>query len=213
MRFDIISQFPDRFASYLKTGLVSRAIKNRQIQVKIWDLKKHGLGRWNKVDDTPYGGGPGMILRVDVLSKAIDAARLDSRIEPYVILFSASGKTLNQTKLKQLAARKRLLLVPGYYEGIDQRAATLVDEEISLGDYVIMSGDPASLVILEGVSRLLPGVVGNPLSAADESFTRPTETEYPQYTRPRIWRGKSVPEILLSGDHEAIRQWRNKNRH
>src|SRR3990167_2858085 len=113
MRFDIISQFPERLTSYLATGLVGSAIKNQKIEVKVWDLKKYGLGRWQKVDDSPYGGGPGMILRVDVLGKAIEAASLSSRTKPYTILFSASGKTLNQAKLKQLAAKKRLLLVPG----------------------------------------------------------------------------------------------------
>ena len=213
MRFDIISQFPERITSYLETGLIARAIKNHKLEVKVWDLKKYGLGRWQKVDDTPYGGGPGMILRVDVLAKAIEAASLSSRTKPHVILFSASGKTLDQAKLKQLATQKRLLLVPGYYEGVDKRVTTLVDEEISLGNYVIMSGDPAALVIIEGVSRLITGVIGNPESPNDESFSKPEETEYPQYTRPRVWRGKPVPNILLSGDHQAISRWRNKKRH
>lgn len=208
MRFDIITLFPERINGYFQTGLLSKAIAKKIIELKLWDLKDFGLGRWKKVDDTPYGGGAGMVLRVDILDKAIQSARKGSKTKPHVILLTPQGDRLNQAKLIELAGRKRLVMISGYYEGFDERVRELVDEEISLGNFVLMSGDPAAIALVEGVSRLLPNVIGNPASTVLESHSIESELEYAQYTKPDNWKGNKVPKILLSGNHAEIAKWR-----
>ena len=173
------------------------------------NLRDFGIGRHRSVDDTPYGGGPGMILRVEPIAAALDAiaaARGPSRR----VLLSPQGARLDQRKVAELAAAGRVTLICGRYEGFDERVARHVDEQLSIGDFVLAGGELAAAVVIEAVARLVPGVLGCGMSAADESFSHATRLEYPQWTRPPEWHGEAVPEVLLSGDHRAIERWRRR---
>jgi tRNA (guanine37-N1)-methyltransferase len=204
MHFTVLTLHPDVFPGPLGSSILGRAIAAGTIAVDVVDLRTHGLGKHRAVDDTPYGGGAGMVLRVDVVAEAIDAVRTpDSR----VVLLSAGAPTFDQSKARQLSALPHLVLVCGHYEGVDARVAEVVDEELSIGDYVVTGGELPALVVLDAVARLLPGVLGNPDSSVDESFSA-GRLEYPHYTRPRVWRGHAVPDVLTSGNHGAIEAWR-----
>lgn len=207
MRISIVTIFPDFFAAPLSIGIVGRAIDAGLISVDLHDIRDHGLGAHRQVDDTPYGGGAGLVMRVEPLAETLDPLAGSHRV-----LMSPAGLPLDQATLDRFAAVEHLTLVCGRYEGVDQRIVDhFIDEEISLGDFVLPGGETAALAVVEGVSRLLPGVVGNPASIEQESF-RSGLLEEPVYTKPAAYRGWEVPEVLRSGDHAKIEEWRAEQR-
>jgi tRNA (guanine37-N1)-methyltransferase len=207
MRIDVVTLFPELFDAPLRTSLLGKAIEVGRIQVAVRDLREHGLGKHRSVDDEPYGGGAGMVMRPEPLFAAVEAVREEGS---HVVLLSPRGTRFDHALATRLAALKHLILVCGRYEGVDQRVADhLADEEVSIGDYVLAGGEVAALVVIEAVARLVPGVVGNPESLRAESHAAGL-LEYPQYTRPAEFRGWRVPEILVSGDHGAIERWRSQ---
>lgn len=207
MQIEILTIFPEYFRSPLRESLLGRAIGSGLLEVTVTDLRKYSADKHRKVDDEPYGGGAGMVMTVPVIAAAVEARRQDPMA--WTILLTPDGNRLDQALLETLAGRRRILLFCGRYEGIDERARLLglFDQEISLGDFVLPGGEAAALVLVEGLSRLVPGVVGNTESIERESFSR-ERLDYPHYTRPREFRGLSVPDLLLSGDHARIDRWR-----
>lgn len=207
MRINVITIFPEFFASPLEVSLVGKAQGDGTLEVELIDLRQWGMGVHRAVDDAPFGGGAGMVMMIEPLNEALGPLQQTHRI-----LLSAAGTPLTQAALDRWAALDEVTLVCGRYEGVDERVAEhLVDEEISLGDYVLLGGEVGALAIIEGVTRLLPGVVGNPESVVTESF-RSGLLEEPHYTRPAEFRGWRVPDILLSGDHARIAAWRAEQR-
>ena len=209
MEFHVITLFP-AMLSALDAGLIGRARERGLFTVHGHDLREHGLGKYRQVDDTPYGGGSGMVMRPEPIASAIEAVEAN---HPGLlkILLTPGGETLSQPLVREFAeTRPGLMLIAGRYEGIDDRIRSLINREISIGDYVLSGGELAAMVVIEAVARLLPGVLGNPESLAEESFGTAGMLEYPQYTRPEEFRGQRVPEILLSGDHAKIRSWREE---
>jgi tRNA (guanine37-N1)-methyltransferase len=207
MEFHVITLFPEMFAA-LDAGLIGRAQQQGLIAVRAHNLRDHGLGNYRQVDDAPYGGGSGMVMRPEPIAAAIDAATAE-RPDLLKILMTPQGERFDQPLAREFASSSAgLLLIAGRYEGVDDRIHDLVDRELSIGDYVLSGGELAAMVVIEAVARLLPGVVGNPESLAEESFGHGNLLEYPHYTRPEEFRGMRVPEILLSGDHGKIRAWR-----
>lgn len=203
-RYDVLTLHPEMVRAPLTGSVIGRAITAGTLELGIHDIREHGLGRHRSVDDTPYGGGAGMVMRVDVVAAALAAVRTP---ESRVVLMSAAGRRFDQDHARRLSALPHLVLVCGHYEGVDARVEALVDEELSLGDFVLTGGEIAAIAIVDAVARLVLGVLGNAASSADESFT--TELlEYPQYTRPRTYEGHEIPEILVSGHHERILRWR-----
>jgi tRNA (guanine37-N1)-methyltransferase len=207
MQFHVITLFPEMFDA-LRVGMVGRAIEQRIIFLEAHPLRPFGLGNYKQVDDQPYGGGSGMIMRPEPIAAAIDAVN-ESHPGLWRILLTPQGEPLTQDKVRDLAARQPgLMLIAGRYEGVDERVRTMVNDEISIGDYILSGGEIAAMALIEAVARMLPGVLGNPSSLDEESFSPAGLLEYPQYTRPEEFRGMHVPEILLSGDHAKIRAWR-----
>jgi len=207
MEFHVITLFPEMFDSPLAGGLLGRAVRQGLVTVRLHPLREHGLGNYRQVDDTPYGGGSGMVMRLEPIAAALDGV-MSERPGLWRVLLTPQGEVLDQSIVRDLAAREPgLVLIAGRYEGVDERVRALVDQELSIGDYVLSGGELAAMVIIEAVARLIPGVLGNPQSLDEESFAHGM-LEYPQYTRPEDFRGMRVPEILLSGDHEKIRAWR-----
>lgn len=211
MRVSVITIFPDMLRSFLGYGLLEKAVRNGLLRVDVHDLRAFSRDKHRKVDDRPFSGGPGMVLMPDPLFRAVEHVRADQ--PGRVVLFSAYGRVLSQRRVKELAALEHLILVCGRYEGVDQRFIDeCVDEEISLGEYVLMGGEVAAEALLEAVSRMLPGVVGNPESVQSDTFYQEDQVAFPQYTQPRSYRGLDVPDLLLSGDHERIQAWRARHR-
>jgi tRNA (guanine37-N1)-methyltransferase len=207
--FEIITLFPEMFDGFLGATLLGRAVAAGLVAVHRTNLRDFALGRHRSVDDTPYGGGPGMILRVEPIAAAL-AAISAARGPSHRVLLSPQGARFDQRRAVELAALGRVTVICGRYEGFDERIATqLTDEQLSIGDYVLAGGELAAAVVIEAVARLIPGVLGCGLSADDESFSR-GRLEYPQWTRPPEWNGESVPAVLLSGDHRAIESWRRR---
>jgi tRNA (guanine37-N1)-methyltransferase len=208
MRIALVTMFPEFFSSPLGVSIVGRAIADGVLAVDVVDLRVHGLGRHRQLDDAPFGGGPGMVMMIEPL-----AAALEPLADTHRVLLTPAGAPLTQDTLDRLARLEAITLVCGRFEGVDERVAEhLVDEEISLGDFVVAGGEVAALTIIEGVARLLPGVVGNPSSTVSESFRDDGLLEEPQYTRPADFRGWTVPEVLLSGDHGKVDEWRRTQR-
>jgi tRNA (guanine37-N1)-methyltransferase len=206
-RFDVVTIFPELFEVPLKTSLLGRAVENGVVEVGVHDLRVHGLGKHRDVDDEPYGGGPGMVMRPEPIFDAVDAMRREGS---HVVLMSPRGTRLDHRVVQRLSTIEHIVLICGRFEGVDERVAEhLVDEEISIGDYVLAGGELAALVVIESVSRMIPGVLGNRASLDAESHTD-GELEYPQYTRPAEFRGMKVPDVLLSGDHGRIAEWRKQ---
>lgn len=202
-----MTMFPEFFASPLDVSLVGKAREDGLLEVVVHDLRAFGRGVHRRLDDAPFGGGPGMVMMVEPL-----AAVLDSLADTTRVLLAPAGRRLDQDTLDRWASLARITLVCGRYEGVDERVAEhYIDEEVSLGDYVLLGGEVGALAIIEGLTRLLPGVVGNPDSILAESF-RDGLLEEPQYTRPASFRGWDVPEVLLSGDHAKIAEWRTEQR-
>lgn len=199
--------FPEFFDSPLRVSMLWKASRDGQAEFDVIDLREHGIGAHRHLDDTPFGGGPGMIMRIEPIAAALEQAG-----DGYRILLSAAGTPLTQDLLADLATRDHLVLVCGRYEGVDERVAEhMVDIEVSMGDYVLLGGEVGALAIIEGVTRLLPGVLGNMDSVPNESFQSGL-LEEPQYTRPAEFRGWTVPDVLLTGDHGQIAEWRQKQR-
>ncbi|MES2638216.1 MAG: tRNA (guanosine(37)-N1)-methyltransferase TrmD [Myxococcota bacterium] len=208
MRFDVLTLFPDMVEGPLRHSMIGRALDAGHVELGVHDIRAHGIGRHRTVDDAPFGGGSGMVMRVDVLDPAIAAVR---RPDSHVVLFEPSGTRFDQRMAERFATLPHLVLVCGHYEGIDARVREhLVDETVSIGDYVLTGGEYAALVVVDATARLLPGVLGNATSATDESFSAAGTLEYPHYTRPREHRGWLVPDILLSGNHGRVDAWRKE---
>ena len=207
MKFDIITIFPEIFNAYLNESIIKRAINKKIIEAKVHNLRDFTADRHRTVDDYPYGGGPGMVLMVEPIVKALKKIKQrNSR----VILLSASGKKLNRQKIIELSKLSHLIIICGHYEGVDQRIADYyVDEEISIGDYVLTGGEAASLVLVDAVSRYVPKVLKNEASLNNESFDD-NLLGSPSYTRPENYLGHKIPNILRSGNHEKIREWHKK---
>lgn len=213
MNFDILSLFPDFFNSPLKESLISKAIENNKFSVKLHELRDYAATPNRQVDDTPYGGGAGMVLKPDVLAAAINKIKKE---KSFIILTDPSGVKFDQALAKKLSSKENLILIAGRYEGVDERfKEKYVDLEVSIGDYVLNGGEAAVWVILETVARLLPGVIQSPESLDFETFSeqevdqsKKTLLEYPQYTRPANFEGHEVPAVLLSGNHQEIKRWR-----
>jgi tRNA (guanine37-N1)-methyltransferase len=209
MKISIITLFPEMFKGPFDSSIIKRAIDKKLISIEFINLRAFGLGKHQTVDDTPYGGGMGMILRVDVLEKAIEAAKNKnlSKRQQKVVLLSAHGKKFGQKIARSYSKLKNLILVCGHYEGFDERIKEFIDEEISVGDFVLTGGEIPAMLITDSVSRLVKGVIKEE-SAALESFS--PYLEYPQYTKPQEYKELKVPEILLSGNHPEIEKWRKK---
>jgi tRNA (guanine37-N1)-methyltransferase len=210
MRIDVVTIFPALLEAFAGTSLLGGARREGVVTVAVHDLRRWTEDRHRTVDDAPYGGGPGMVMRPEPLVAAIEelAGRKQDRRTARVLLLSPQGRRLDQALVEELARETHLVLACGRYEGVDQRAIELaVDEELSIGDYVLAGGEVPAMVVIEAVTRLVPGVLGNPESAAQESFQAGL-LEGPQYTRPAVFRGLEVPAVLRSGDHAAIARWR-----
>ena len=205
MRFDVLTLHPEMVRVPVGTSILGRAQEAGHVSIAVHDIREHTHDRHRTVDDTPYGGGAGMVMKVDVVASALESVATEGA---HVILTSAGGQPFTQARARQLAQLDHVVILCGHYEGIDARIETLVDEEISLGDFVLTGGEIAAVAIVDATSRLLPGVLGNAASAAEESFSEGL-LEYPHYTRPRVWRGLAVPEVLLSGHHGRIAAWRH----
>lgn len=210
MKIDILTLFPDMFKGPFDASIIKRAESKGLIKVKIHDLRKWGEGERRNVDDRPYSGGPGMILRIDI----IDAALKDLRTKKSkVILLDATGKKFTQQTAQSLSKLEHIILIAGHYEGVDYRVHEhLVGEVISIGDYVLTGGEIPTMVIVDSVIRLIPGVLGKDESSLDESHKEPGYLEYPQYTRPEVYKGWKVPKVLLSGNHAEIKKWKAEKR-
>ncbi|MBI3774706.1 MAG: tRNA (guanosine(37)-N1)-methyltransferase TrmD [Gammaproteobacteria bacterium] len=208
MRFDVVSLFPEMFSVVRGFGVTGRAVERSLVELALWNPRDYAHDRHRSVDDRPYGGGPGMVMMIEPLRDAICAARAASGIDANVIALSPQGRPLDQAALRSMATQQRIILVAGRYEGIDERLIEMeVDEEYSIGDYVLSGGELAAMVLIDGVTRLLPGVLGHQDSAQQDSFGRGL-LDCPHYTRPEEFAGRRVPEVLLGGNHAYIARWR-----
>ena len=206
LRFDIVSIFPGMFESPFADSIIQRAREEGLLDLRVHDLRDYSLNKHRKVDDTPFGGGVGMVMNVEPIARVIAAIKKEVP-ETRTILLSPGGRPFDQEKAWELSRLPSLTLICGRYEGIDERVRLhFVDEEISIGDYILTGGEIPAMVLVEAISRLVPGVLGDPESIVEESFAGDL-LEYPQYTRPRDYQGFKVPEILVSGDHKKIRDW------
>lgn len=211
MKFTLITLFPDEISSSISFGILGRAIKNKLIEVDYISLRDYSDNKYQSIDDKPYGGGPGMLIQAEPLIKAINKVRSESNKNIPVIFLTPQGKLFTQKTAKAYSQINELIIVSGRYEGFDERVHELVDNssEISIGDYVISGGEIATAVIIDAITRLLPGALGDENSAKQDSFSEGL-LDYPHYTRPEEVEGIKVPEVLLSGNHNAINQWRFK---
>jgi tRNA (guanine37-N1)-methyltransferase len=207
MIFEILTLFPGMFASPLQDSILGKALQRELIEVRLHNIRDYAVDKHQMTDDRPFGGGEGMVMKPEPIAAALDDLH-DQGPPPRVILLTPQGRLFHQEVARELSQCSRLVLVCGRYEGVDERIARYyVDDELSLGDYILTGGELAAMVVIDAVARLLPGVLGNAASAETDSFAEPI-LEYPQYTRPQEFRGHSVPDILLSGNHQAIRRWR-----
>lgn len=209
----VVSLFPEMFGAITESGITSRAVKNGLLRMQYWNPRDFTEDAYRRVDDRPYGGGPGMVMLVEPLRRAIAAARAAAReqgLVPVVIYLSPQGRVLDQAGVRELAGGQALILLCGRYEGIDERLIRReVDAEWSVGDYVLSGGELPAMVLIDAVTRLLPGALGSEASAEEDSFTDGL-LDCPHYTRPEVYEGEEVPAVLLSGDHAAIRRWRRR---
>jgi tRNA (guanine37-N1)-methyltransferase len=208
MRIDILTLFPSMF-SPLKESMIGKAKDNGILDITVTDIRSFAKDRHKTADDTPYGGGPGMVMKPELIFEAVEQSRSRSKKEK-VILLSPAGRTFDQAVAKELACYDHLVLICGHYEGVDQRVIDeLVDEEISIGDYVLTGGELPAMVLIDAVARFIPGVLGDESSAGDDSFSHGL-LEYPQYTKPGSYLDKNVPKVLMSGNHREIAGWRRE---
>jgi len=207
MKFDILTLFPNMFSSPFQQSILGKAIEKGLIQIRTINIRNFALDKHQVVDDTPYGGGQGMVMKVEPIARAIEWVKSQNP-SVWTIYLTPQGKPFNQKMAEELSSHSHLIILCGRYEGIDERVRKLfADEEISIGDYVLTGGELAAMVLMDAISRLLPGVLGSDRSAEEDSFVR-SLLEYPQYTRPPNFRGMEVPDVLLSGNHAAISRWR-----
>ena len=213
LRFEVLTLFTEIFTSFLEESLIKRAIEKQYLNVSLVNFRKNGQGKHLQVDDTPYGGGPGMVLRIEPIAQTLKEQKefhLSSGRETHTILVTPQGQPFTQKKARELSRKKAVLtLICGRYEGFDERLCILVDEEISGGDFICMGGEVITMTMIETISRLVPDVLGNQESTVHESFTQPM-LEFPQYTRPSSFEGMEVPEELKSGNQKIIAQWREE---
>jgi len=210
MRFDVLTVFPDLVKDFFRFGVIGKAIERGLVELKVWDIREFAEGSYRQTDDSPYGGGAGMVMKPEPIARAVEAASEDGEGEPWRILMTPQGRRFEQSVAEELLERQRILLICGRYEGVDERVReAFVDEEISIGDYVLSGGEIPAMAVIEAMGRLIPGVLGNEDSAENDSFSSGL-LDYPHYTRPPEFRGMSVPEVLLSGNHEEIRRWRRE---
>ena len=208
IHFEILSIFPEMFVSPLDFSLLKKAQKKKLVKISLHDIRDWADDKHRMTDDAPYGGGCGMVMKVEPVEKALAELRKKRKTKPTVILMTPQGEVFNQKIAEELSAKKRIIIICGRYEGVDERIREhLVDREISIGDYILTGGEMAAMVLIDAVSRLIPDVLGNPQSAESESFSHDL-LEYPQYTRPAQYKGWKVPDVLLSGHHADIELWR-----
>ncbi len=212
MRFDILTLFPEIFHGYLGQSLLKLAIERKLVDVQLHNIRDWATDKHKKVDDRPFGGGPGMVLMVEPVVRAVEAVREMAHEPPHLVMLTPQGKPLNQELVEALATKGRLLLLCGRYEGFDERVREILEpEEISIGDFILGGGEVAAMVVVDAVSRLVPEVLGDEQSNREDSFSGGDRLlEYAQYTRPREFEGHEVPQVLFSGDHGKIAQWREK---
>lgn len=219
MKFHIITIFPDILNSYLNESILKRALNKKIITIKAHNLRDWSQDKHQTIDDTPYGGGAGMLMKIEPIYKAVKHLKTLTKKTPKkqkrIILLSATGKRWSQKMAKKYAKLDELIFICGRYEGVDARVKNFIDEEISIGDYILTGGELPAMIIIDSITRLLPGVLGNEISLNEESHTTNNLGEYPQYTRPEIFKvGQkkyTVPKILLSGNHRKIKEWQQKN--
>ncbi|NLK33890.1 MAG: tRNA (guanosine(37)-N1)-methyltransferase TrmD [Gracilibacteraceae bacterium] len=208
MRIDILTLFPEMFEAVLKESIIGRAVDKKLLDLEFHNIRDYSDNKHKKVDDYPYGGGLGMIMQCQPIFAAVEAIREKLGEKPHIILMSPQGRTFDQSKAEELSCYKNITIICGHYEGIDERVTeALVDEEISIGDFVLTGGEIAAMAVVDATCRLVPGVLKEDASYSVESFSQGL-LEYPQYTRPPVFMGRPVPEILLSGHHENIEKWR-----
>jgi tRNA (guanine37-N1)-methyltransferase len=213
LRIDVLTLFPAVFDGFLSQSILKRAIENGLVQIERFDIRSWAEGKHRQVDDRPFGGGPGMVLMAPPVVDAAEAVRQAALPAGRLIMLSPQGRRFDQSHAAELAQEARLVLLCGRYEGFDERIIeVLTPELLSVGDFILSGGEVAAMVVIDAVARLIPGVLGDERSAVDESFGPDGGLEYPQYTRPRVYRGHTVPEVLLGGDHAAIAQWRREHR-
>jgi len=210
LRIDILTLFPDMFEGFCSLSIVSRAIQRGLVSVKLTNIRDFAVDSYGSVDDAPFGGGPGMVMMCQPVFDAVESVRRQDQAKGPVILLCPQGRPMTQELAQELAGEQRLILLAGHYEGFDERIRIgLADREISIGDFVMSGGEVAAMAIVDAVVRLLPGALGKESSLAEESFCRDL-LEYPQYTRPRVFREMAVPDVLISGDHAKITAWRQE---
>jgi tRNA (guanine37-N1)-methyltransferase len=210
MKIQVVTLFPEMFENVLNTSMLWKAQEKKLVEYELINLRKFGLGTRKTVDDTPYGGGDGMVLKPEPLFTAVEHAK-EKDPDAQVLLMTPRGELFSQELAREFAATEAgLIIICGRYEGYDERITTLVDKQLSIGQYVLTGGELPAMVVIDAVSRLVPGVLGGETSALNESFSEGDETEYPQYTRPEEFRGLKVPDVLLSGNHAQIESWRKK---
>lgn len=210
-RFDVLTLFPEIFDGYLGESILKLAIERELVEIHCWNLRDWTQDKHQKVDDRPFGGGPGMVIMPQPVFDAVEAVQAKSSTPGELVLLTPAGERWNQPLVEEFAGKKRVLLLCGRYEGFDERIRIgLRPREISVGDFVCNGGEVPAMVVIDSVIRLLPGVLGDEASTVEESHAAPGLVEYPQYTRPREFRGMAVPEVLLSGNHAAIARWRRE---
>jgi tRNA (guanine37-N1)-methyltransferase len=209
MKIEVLTLFPEFVEQVGRVGIVGRAVESGKLRLTTRNFRDYSENKWRRVDDRPYGGGPGMVMNAGPVAKAIEAAKASIGAQAKVVALSPQGAPLTQDWVKRLAAEQGLVVLCGRYEGIDERAHKLVDVELSVGDFVLSGGELAAMMLVDAVARLVPGALGDEQSAGNDSFSAGL-LDHPHYTRPEEWRGEAVPEVLLSGDHAAVRRWRLK---
>jgi tRNA (guanine37-N1)-methyltransferase len=211
MRFDVLTLFPDLFQGYFTQSLLKLAIERGLVEINLWNIRDWAQGKHKSVDDRPFGGGPGMVIMPDPVFDCVESVQAKAAEPGLVVMLTPGGQRLNQDVIRELATHKRLLLLCGRYEGFDERIRIgLKPREISIGDFICNGGEVPAMVVIDTVIRYVPGVLGDEGSVTEESHSEPGRLEYPQYTRPRVFRDMEVPEILLSGNHPAIARWRRE---
>ncbi len=212
MQFDVLTLFPEIFSGYVSQSLLSKAIESGLVQIDLHDIRNWTLDKHQRVDDRPYGGGPGMVMQVEPVVECVEAVQKTGENPGNLIMLTPTGKPLNQRLVEELVQRPRHILLCGRYEGFDQRVVDILNPlEISIGDYILNGGEVGAMALIDSMIRLVPGVLGDEQSSQDDSFSTGNRLlEFPHYTRPRDFRGHTVPEVLLSGDHGEIAQWRQE---
>ncbi len=211
IRFDVLTLFPDLFQGYLSQSLLKIARDAGIVDVRLWNIRDYSTDKHHRVDDRPYGGGPGMVLMADPVVDCVEAVRKDDPDPGTLIMLTPTGRRLTQPVVRELSGHRRLLLLCGRYEGFDDRIRQVLEPmEISAGDFICNGGEVPAMLVIDSTIRLVPGVLGDESSAIEESHSEPGRLEYPQYTKPREYRGLKVPEVLLNGNHAAIGRWRRE---